>query len=77
MLGIMQSVTAKYGKRYINGASVLEDSTTTYVMYLPCQPADYTAGDCFMGVALLRTDDHVHLRDSGQRRYAEHIVAGT
>ena len=78
LLPIYQAVAAKYGQRYINGSSVLEDSTGTYPMYLPCQPADTTAGDCLAdGTAQVRATDQGHLADSGERRYAEYIAAST
>jgi hypothetical protein len=78
LLPIYQAVAAKYGQRYINGSSVLEDSTGTYAMYLPCQPADGPAGDCSAdGTAQIRDNDQVHLADSGERRYAEYIAAST
>ncbi len=78
LLPIYQAVAAKYGQRYINGSSVLEDSTGTYVMYLPCQPADTPAGDCLAdGTAQIRATDQGHLADSGERRYAIYISAST
>ena len=78
MFPIYQAVAAKYGQRYINGSSVLEDSTGTYVMYLPCQPADTNGGDCLAdGTAQIRAADQRHLADSGERRYAEYIAAST
>ena len=78
LLPIYQAVAAKYGQRYINGSPVLEDSTSTYAMYLPCQPADTPAGDCLPnGTAQIRATDQVHLADSGERRYAIYITAST
>jgi hypothetical protein len=78
LLPIYQAVAAKYGQRYINASSVLEDSTGTYATYLPCQPDDTTAGDCLAdGTAQIRSTDQVHLADSGARRYAQYIAAST
>ena len=71
------TVASTFHVGYYNAADVLTDENHVYRFYVACNQLEITAGDCFLGIVVIRADDMRHLRPTGARRWALRMVDAT